>query len=197
MRKHVLYLVAAMVTLLAGSNAMAENLQGRIGVTGKLGVIIPADSELSRGSDGFKRILETDAGFIGGGGLIYGVDNHVALELDVMHSEFHVRGNGTASVNDVSVGGQYRFAGKDRTVPYLGAGVDILMPDLSHADVDTVMGFHLKAGLDHFLSKELAVTAEVKAVEAFDADITIPGAKVGDFDPSYISATVGLRFFFN
>lgn len=196
MRKSLLMTAIALMAMLAGSTAMAESLQGRFGVTGRLGLLVPADSE--KNDAGRRVVVETDPGFIGGGGLIYGVDNHVALELDVTHSEFHGKeGLGTAKVNNVSVGGQYRFSGNQQAVPYVGVGVDILMSDLRQSDVDTVLGFHLSAGADYFLSRELALTAELKGVQAFDADITTAGAKVGDFDPSSLSATVGFRFFFN
>lgn len=193
MRKSLLMTAIALVAMLAGSNAMAENLQGRIGVTGRLGVVVPADSEAN--SPVGKLVVETDAGFIGGGGLIYGVDNNVALELDVTHSEFHAKSLGTAKVNNVSIGGQYRFS-SDQAVPFLGLGVDILMSDLPRHDVDTVLGFHLSAGVDYFVSRELALTAQVKGVQAFEADMTGESSS-GDFDPSSLAATVGFRFFFN
>ena len=32
--------------------------------------------------------LNTDVGFIGGGGLIYGINKNIAAELDITHSEF-------------------------------------------------------------------------------------------------------------
>lgn len=199
MRKRLLVTAIALVAMLAGSNAMAENLRGKFGLTGRLGAIFPADSERNH-ADG-KLVVETDAGFIGGGGLFYGVDDHVALELNVDHSLVHTKGwadkSRRASMNDVSLGAQYRFNDRNDVVPYLGGGLDILIPELEDLQVDTVLGVHLTAGVDFFVSRNLAFTAELKGMGAFDADVNRLGTKVGDYDPSNISTTVGLRLFFN
>ncbi|WP_054692064.1 outer membrane beta-barrel protein [Geotalea toluenoxydans] len=100
-------------------------------------------------------------------------------------------------MNDVSMGAQYRFNDRNDVVPYLGGGLDVLIPDLDDLQVDTVLGLHLTAGVDFFVSRNLAFTAELKGLGAFDADVNRLGTKVGDYDPSNISTTVGLRLFFN
>lgn len=196
MRKSLLISVIALVAMLAGSNAMAENLRGKFGVSGRLGVIVPADSERNFAPYG-KLVVETDPGFIGGGGLIYGVDDHLALELNVDHSIFHTKGWSRADVNDVAMGAQYRFDSPGHVVPYVGGGIDILIPEFKDMQVDTVLGLHLSAGLDFFVSRNVAFTTELKGVGAFDADVNRLGVKQGDFDPSNISTTVGMRIFFN
>ncbi|WP_243370042.1 porin family protein [Geotalea sp. SG265] len=199
MRKRLFVTAIALVAMLAGSNAMAENLRGKVGLTGRLGAIFPADSERNH-PDG-KLVVETDPGFIGGGGLFYGVDDHVALELNVDHSLFHTKGwsdkSRRASMNDVSIGAQYRFNDRNDVVPYLGGGIDILIPELDDLQVDTVLGLHIAAGIDFFVSRNVAFTAELKGLGAFDADVNRLGAKIGNYDPSNISTTVGLRLFFN
>ncbi|HBG06860.1 MAG: hypothetical protein A2075_04670 [Geobacteraceae bacterium GWC2_58_44] len=188
--------LASTVALCAGT-AMADSIGGRVGVTGRIGFLIPADNN----SDFHNN--DTDAGLVGGVGLIYGLNDHFAAEFDVTRTDFG-SDTGDFAVTNVSLGGQYRFALSDRQlVPYLGAGLDVLVSDYdpndgSWRDVDTTLGVHASAGLDYFLLKQLALTAEAKLVVAPDADITNRfGERRGDFDPSSFSSTVGLRYFFN
>ena len=192
----VLACLATTISMTAGA-AMADSIKGRLGVTGKIGFLIPADNE----SDFVHN--NTDAGFIGGAGLIYGLDNHFAAEFDVTRSAFGSE-IGDFGVTNVSFGGQYRFAPSNRQlVPYLGAGLDILVSDYdpndgSRRDIDTTVGVHASAGVDYFLLKQLALTAEAKLVLAPDADVTDrSGAHQGNFDPSSFSSTFGIRYFFN
>ncbi|OGU08190.1 MAG: hypothetical protein A2075_04675 [Geobacteraceae bacterium GWC2_58_44] len=188
--------LAATVSLTAGT-AMADSIKGRVGVTGKIGVSIPADNN----SDFYSN--DTDAGLIGGVGLIYGLDGRFAAEFGVTRTDFGSQ-TGDFGVTNVSLGGQYRFALSDRQlVPYLGGGLDILVSDYdpydgSRRDVDTTVGAHASAGADYFLLKQLALTGEAKLVVAPDADITNRfGERRGDFDPSSFSSTIGVRYFFN
>lgn len=193
----VLACLATTVSMTAGT-AMADSIKGRLGVTGKVGFIDPADNnaEFSNNS--------TDIGVIAGGGLIYGLDDHIALELDLTGATFG-SDRGDFNVADVSFGGQYRFALSDsRLVPFVGAGLDIIATDYeanngAGSDVDTMLGVHVKGGIDFFLQRNLALTAEAKLVVAPDADITDSGsgAHYGDFDPTNLSTTVGIRYFFN
>jgi outer membrane protein len=196
----VLACMALAVTLAAG-NAMADSIQGRFGVTGRLGFLIPTDSDFG------DLKLETDAGFVGGGGFIYGIDKNWAAEIDVTRTEFgsnRVSGANTGDfgITNISLGAQYRFMiPLQQLVPYAGGGLDILLNDYKtekgiKTDVDTVVGVHLAGGIDYFILKQLALNAEARAVIAPEADITLPGAS-GHFDPSSFSGTVGVRFFFN
>lgn len=189
--------VLAAVIALASGTAMAESIKGRVGVTGRVGFQIPADNEAEFGWGNNK----TDTGFVGGGGLIYGIDNNWAMEFDVTHSSFE-SDTGDFNVTDISLGAQYRFRVPGRGVPYLGAGLDILVADYdpydgASLDVDTALGAHLKGGLDYFVTRNLALNAEAKFVFAPDTDITYQGIHTGDFDPSSFSGTVGVRYFFN
>lgn len=112
---------------------------------------------------------------------------------------------GHFGVTNISFGGQYRFALQQRQfVPYLGAGLDILVTDYdvnggARSDVDTTVGGHVSGGVDFFLQRNLALTAEAKLVGAPDARITDrqSGNHVGNFDPSSFSTTIGIRYFFN
>lgn len=188
--------LATAVTVTSGT-AMADSIKGRLGVTGKIGFQIPADSKTDNIGEN-----KTDAGFIGGGGFIYGIDDHIAAELDITHSEFG-SARGDFGVTNVSLGGQYRFAlSTPQLVPYLGAGLDILVSDYDpnvgpKQDVDTTVGVHASAGVDYFILKQIALTAEAKLVVAPDTSITSNGNHTGDFDPTSFSSTVGIRYFFN
>jgi outer membrane protein len=197
MKKLIIITCLASVVALTAGTAMADSIKGRLGVTGKIGFMLPADNE----SDFFTN--KTDAGLIGGAGLIYGIDDHFAAEIEVSRTAFGSE-TGDFGVTNVSLGGQYRFAlSNQQLVPYLGAGLDILVSDYDPNDgstrnVDTTVGAHLSAGADYFIAKQLALTAEAKLVAAPNTSITDGfGDHRGNFDPSSFSGTVGLRYFFN
>jgi len=196
MKKLIIITCLASAVALTAGTAMADSIKGRLGVTGKIGFLIPADNE----SDFYNN--KTDAGFVGGAGLIYGLDNHFAAELEVSRTTFGSE-TGDFGITDVSLGGQYRFAlASHQLVPYLGLGVDLLMSDYdpndgSRQDVDTTVGAHVSAGVDYFIVKQLALTAEAKVVAAPNTHITDDFGHSGNFDPSSFAGTVGLRYFFN
>jgi outer membrane protein len=193
----VLACLATTISMTAGQ-AMADSIRGKLGVTGRVGFLNPADNTAEHIDN------RTDSGFVAGGGLIYGIDDHIAVEFEVSRAQF---GSDTADfgVTDYSFGGQYRFALQQRQlIHYVGAGLDILVSDYDEylgftSDVETKVGAHLSGGVDFFLQRNLALTAEAKVVIAPDAKITDrqSGNSAGNFDPSSFSTTVGLRFFFN
>ena len=196
MRKLVLLAACAVLTALFAGNASAEELRGRLALTARMGITNPSNSEKAD-PDG-TLVVSTDPGFIGGGGFLFGVDDNVAVEMEVTRAAFHTSGLGSAGVTDVEVGGQYRLPEKQRIIPYGGAGMDVLINDLSNNVVDTVVGLHLKAGADYMITRQVALNAELKGVEAMNADVRqYNGNKIGEFDPSNISFTVGVRLFFN
>lgn len=188
----------ALVSLVPAT-AMADSIKGRLGVTGKVGFIIPADNEAEYGF----RTNNTDAGLVLGGGLLYGIDDHFAAELDVSNYYFDSE-TGDFDVTNVSFGGQYRITNmRDRRlVPYVGAGLDVISTDYDanfggNRHVDTTLGVHVSGGVDYFIEKQVALSAEAKLVLAPDADITEDGYHSGDFDPTNFSTAFGIRFFFN
>lgn len=196
MKKFVLLAACAVLTAVFAGNAVAEDLRGRLAVTGRIGVINPTDSERA-GREG-TLVVSTDAGIIGGGGFLFGVDENIAMALEVTRASYHTSGFGTAGVTDISIGAQYRFPERQRFIPYGGAGINVLINDLSDRVADTVVGFHVAAGVDYMLMRQVALNAELKGVEAFSADVrAFNGYKVGEFDPSNVSLTVGARFYFN
>ena len=191
--KKLLVLACATATFsLATGSAIADSIKGKIGVTGKIGFLIPSDGDVGP----YKN--ETDAGFIGGGGIIYGINDHFAAEIDITRSEFG-SDFGDFGVTNVAMGAQYRFIlAQPQLVPYVGAGLDILVSDADKGrDVDTTVGVHASGGIDYFIMKRLALTAEAKLVVAPDADINGPSGKLGNFDPTSLSTTFGVRYFFN
>lgn len=192
--KHLLVMACAIATLsLAAGTAIADSIKGRVGITGKIGIMAPSNGDYGS----YKN--ETDAGFVFGGGLIYGIDDHFAAEIDITRSIFS-SDFGDFGVTNVALGGQYRFAlNLPQLVPYAGAGLDILVNDADQGrNVDTTVGIHATAGADFFVMKQLALTAETKLVVAPDADIKgAYGNKLGNFDPTSLSATFGVRYFFN
>ena len=158
----------AVLTLTAGT-ALADNINGRIGVTGRLGFIVPADSDI------FGLNVSTDTGIIGGGGLIYGLTKDVALELDITHAAYGSSQGVDFDTTNISLGAQYRFFDPfphRQLVPFVGGGLDILVNGVGDGlDADTVAGVHVKGGVDYFITRELAATAEMKGILAPDADI--------------------------
>jgi len=197
MKKLIVLACLAVTVSLTAATAMAGSIKGKLGVTGKLGFILPSDN------DADLRNNNTDAGITAGAGLIFGLDDHFAAELGVTQSYFD-SDNGEFGVTDFSLGGQYRIAlSNSMLVPYLGAGLDILATDYdsnysSGSDVDTKLGVYASAGVDYFLLQNVALTAEARVVAAPEARITDNnGNSSGHFDPTSFSTTAGIRFFFN
>ena len=65
MKKLVIFASIALAVALSATSVLAEDIQKRLGVTGRLGFLVPSDSDLND----FK--LETDIGFVFGGGVIH------------------------------------------------------------------------------------------------------------------------------
>jgi outer membrane protein len=205
MKKYlILYVAIISFVLTSGTAKAADSIQGRIGVTGKIGFLVPSDSEEFTTPSN----LDTDVGFIGGGGFIYGITRNLAAEFDITRTWFDANRAGSREgdfgTTNISLGAQYRFVDipVKNLVPYVGAGLDILVNDFDFADgvkadVDTVAGVHVSGGADYFIMRQVALNAELKGVAAPDADINYGGTKIGNYDPASISMTFGIRYFFN
>lgn len=192
MKKLLILACATAALTLTSGYAFADSIKGKVGATGKIGFLIPGDNDIGPFTN------DTDIGLIGGGGFLYGIDNHFTAEIDITRTAFD-SDFGKFGTTNLSLGGQYRFIiNQPQVVPYVGLGLDILMNDADQGrHVDTTVGVHGSAGVDYFLNKRLALTAEIKLVVAPDADITGPGGKVGDYNPNSFSTTFGVRYFFN
>ena len=208
MKRTAVLMCLALFFALSASIAMAaDSISGRIGVNGRIGFLVPANNDVFEPYTPSYNI-ETDVGFIGGGGLIYGVNKNFAIEFNIMYTEFggSIWGinEGNFDTTNIGFGMQYRFVDipVEHLVPYAGGGVDILLNGFSSSyggeslDVDTVAGGHLCGGIDYFILPQLALNAELKGVLAPDADIKFGGITVGSFDPTSLSMTFGVRYFF-
>lgn len=196
MRK--LAVLCAGALILAGpfcASAGAEDLKGRLAVSGKIGIINPAESEVD--SPAGRLVVSTDAGLTGSLGFMFGVDSNVAVEMEVSRATFDTSHFGEADVTTISVGAQYRFPERQRMVPYLGGGMDVLINDVGNRYANTTVGVHLAGGIDFLLDRQAAFNIEIKGLESFTADVDGPNGQDGEFDPSNVTATVGVRFFFN
>jgi outer membrane protein len=181
------------------STAMADNLDGRMGVTVRFGGAQPLNNDF------IKETTETKAGITVGGGLIYGFTEHLAVDLEVFQMlNLDVNKNGAKSgevdMTDISLGLHYRFTPDNRFVPFLGAGVDIIKGDLKSVTdekytLDWTVGGHVNAGFDYFVTRGIALTADVRGIVATTGEITKGDAKVGDYNPMTFIGTVGFRFF--
>lgn len=205
---------AAVLAALAATtgNAMAESIKGKHGVTARGGFLIPADSKLDVGEK-----LDADTGFAVGGGVIYGISDNLAAELDVTYSKYDLYLNSLGvktkyfevETHTVSLGAQYRFLPEGSIVPYIGAGVDLLInettDEISPAlgfpaeeyDTELSYGGHLSVGADIFITSQVAFTAEFKGILATEADVERDdGARIVKLDPSGVSGLFGFRYFF-
>lgn len=195
MRKILVFMFAFL--LLTAGTAMAESIAGRFGLTGRLGATIPLEDDFINGTS------DTDAGFSGGGGFIYGITDHLAMDLEVFHMpQLDVEVNGVkayeASVTDIALGVQFRLNPGGSVVPYIGIGPDFITGDLKHENgneynLDWTYGGHLSAGVDWFLNSGIALTADVRGVYAADGDVASGSSEVSEYSPRWIQSTVGVR----
>jgi len=187
---------SALILLVLTSTAMAESINGRLGLTGKVGFIVPMkDLEI----DGAE-IGEHSTGFAGGGGLIYGLGNNFALEFDVTHcpsADVKIAGVkvGEQQTTDISIGVQYRFMPENRLVPYVGAGADFIKGDIADSTIEWAYGGHASIGADYFINKSIVVTADFKYVAGSKSDIQLYNRTIGKYDPMNFNGTFGVRLF--
>jgi len=183
------------LSLFAG-NAMADSINGRLGLTGRLGLIVPLKDLTISGSESGKH----DTGFAGGGGLIYGIGNNFALELEVIHAPATDVTSGGVKIGeqqttDVSLGLQYRIMPERSFVPYVAVGADAIKGDIENSTIDWTYGGHAGIGADYFINKSIAVTADFRYVIGAKSDIVLNGVTKGKYDPMSFIGTVGIRLF--
>ena len=194
MRKVIL--LTTLTIILATGTAMADSIDGRLGLSGKAGVLVPLKDDFIGSTS------ESKSGFAFGGGLIYGVSKNFAIELDATHvPTIDVKKSGIkvgeASITDVSAGIQYRFASDNRLVPYLGIGVDCFKGDFTNEfgnsfGLDWTVGGHVSAGLDFFINRGIALNADFRGVLAAKGDMKSTNV---EYNPTSFIGTAGIRFF--
>jgi len=188
------------ILLVQTSTAMADTIANRFGFTARVGGAIPGkldDAELINGS------TDTEDGVAWNGGFIYGFNDNIAGELEVSYLpglDVEIRGVKAyeAKMTDYAIGLQYRFMPKNQLVPYLGAGFDFIKGDLEHVngnkyDLEWTWGGHISAGLDWFLTKGIALSADLRGTAAVSGDIDRGDTKVNEYDPFWVQGTVGVR----
>ncbi len=191
-------------TLLIGvSTAMADTIANRFGLTGRFGFAAPVkvgDAEFINGHSN-----DTKSGLAWNGGFIYGFTDHLAGELEISYLprlDVEVAGIKAyeAKVADYAIGVQYRFMPTGQVVPYVGLGIDFINGDLDHVngtgyDLDWTYGGHVGAGVDWFLTKGIALTADLRGTGAMSGDVKRGETKVTEYDPFWIQGTIGVRLF--
>ena len=195
MRRIVILAIAAL--MVTAGNAMADSIAGRLGVSGKLGATAPLKDDLIAGTS------DTKAGFSGGGGLIYGFGEHGAVDLEVFHMpQLDVETGGVktyeAAITDIALGLQLRFSTAGRMVPYIGLGPDFIRGNLRHVNgtgykLDWTYGGHVNVGFDWFVTRGVAMTADVRGVYAADGDVKSGSTTVSEYSPRWFQGTVGVR----
>lgn len=196
----IIRLMIILIIVMQAATAMADTIANRFGLTGRVGFAIPGklgDAEFINGN------TDTKNGLAWNGGLIYGFNDYLASELEVSYLpnlDVEIGGVKTyeAKLTDFAVGLQYRFMPKNQVVPYVGAGVDFIKGDLKHVngnsyDLDWTYGGHISAGLDWFLTRGIALTADLRGTAAVSGDIERGDTKVNEYDPFWIQGTVGVR----
>lgn len=178
------------------TNALADSIQGRIGLNGKVGFLMPIQDDFITGAD------ETNTGLAAGGGVIYGLGHNLAAEFDITHApSLNVQAAGAkvgeASLTDISLGLQYRFTPDSHLVPYLGGGVDLIKGKFTNvADrrygLEWTTGGHVSAGVDYFATPGIVLTAELKGVFAPSGNIK---STPQEYNPNSFVGTVGVRLF--
>ncbi|RPH74109.1 porin family protein [bacterium] len=192
---HRISMFAAVVFFLIAGNAMAESINCRLGLNGRIGAIVPLEDSRIRGIT-----FDTDPGFAGGGGLVYGLSDSLAVELDVIHApSMDVEIGGTnvseAEMTDISLGMLYRMTPGNKLVPYIGVGVDAIKGDISDSKLDWTVGGHVNGGVDYFLNRSIDLNADVRGIFAAKSDTEQNDVTVGKFDPMSFVATIGVRLF--
>lgn len=198
MKKIIVAVAMVLSTTMMVDFAAAENLTGKLGATGRIGFTIPADSDWQISGP-----LDSDTGFIFGGGFLYGITRNLAAEIDFTHSIYDLRfdrfsKDGTANVTNLSLDAMWRFASDRPYTPYAGGGLSILFNDYTDADVDTTVGVNFKGGIDYYINPRVALNAELKWTISPSADMhSRTAVDQGSFDPSNLSGLFGVRYFFN
>ena len=105
---------------------------------------------------------------------------------------------------------------QNRFVPYVDAGVDYLVNKFDGAgmfapssteggnfEVNDTYGGHLSAGIDFFFTPNIAFNAEIRGLYTTEGDLKLKaagsemdGMVMAKYNPTNISAFMGLRFFF-
>src|ERR1700686_645576 len=99
-------------------------------LTGKFGVGVMGGFKVSLDVDDY----DNDWGYSAGGGFLYGINDTVAIDFNILYSENRLTDRkldkSSAKTVDLALGMQYRLFPTKRLVPYIGAGVSALIPKI-------------------------------------------------------------------
>ena len=192
-------LLSTLITMLSAATAFAAGIDGRFGITGKAGALVPLKDDFISSTTG------SDPGLAAGGGFILGLGNHLAAEVDVTRLfKSNVNLNGSkvfeAALTDIAVGLQYRFAPDNCLVPYVGGGADFVKGELKNTqdvsyNLDWTVGGHVNVGFDFFVTRGIALNVDARGLFTADGDVNHSGTKVGSYDPLSFIGTVGVRLY--
>jgi outer membrane protein len=195
---HKAFLLTLLAIALLSTSAFGASIDRKFGVTGKAGAWVPLQDDFISSTS------NSNTGIAYGGGVIYGFARDFALEIDVTHTpklDVEIGGSKAyeGSLTDVAIGFQYRLGSNNRLVPYFGLGADFITGSLEHSvsqanySLDWTEGGHVKVGLDYFLTRGIALSAEGRYLIAFEGDVKSSGTKVGDYNPMSFIGTVGIK----
>jgi outer membrane protein len=191
-------LTVLILTVMTLSSAFGASIDRKFGVTGKAGAWVPLQDDF------ISSTTNSETGIAYGGGIIYGFARDFALEIDVTRApkiDVEIGGSKAyeGSLTDVAIGFQYRLGSDNRLVPYFGLGADFIKGSLDHAitganySLDWTEGGHVSLGLDYFLTRGIALSAEGRYLIAFEGDVKSSGTKVGDYNPMSFIGTIGIK----
>jgi outer membrane protein len=223
MKKYLVFFVTAAVLCTLPVASLADSIKGKLGVTGRLGLMIPSDIDYTA-TTSYTIIpsitigeiqndkAKAETAFVGGGGFIYGVTDNIAVEVDVTHApqiDYDNSGQKVLEITttNVSLGFQYRFSPENMLVPYLGGGVDFIISDGKYLtgnelNIEKVIGGHVNIGADFFITKRIALNADFRTVMGPKVNIyvqnpSLSGTLNSQYDPMSFVALFGVRFFLN
>ncbi|OEZ56305.1 OmpW family protein [Duganella sp. HH105] len=204
MSKSLAAAVLATLSLVAGSNAMAEESPWLVRV--RAVHLDPADKSDQVGGTGASDRLTISSKTIPEFDVSYFFTPNIAAELILTYPQRH-----DVMLDGAKIGSfkhlpptlllQYHFVNDSPFKPYLGAGVNYTT--MSKVDIlggkgglehDSV-GLALQAGLDYAIDKKWSVNFDVKKVQ-IRSDVFIAGAKASrvKVDPLMVGVGVGYRF---
>jgi outer membrane protein len=222
MKKMILFVSA--VLLLSANAAMADSIAGKVGITGRFGASYVVDSKWTIGGTGMSEDIKADLGYSAGGGVMYGITDNLAVNFDVNYLQAALNATGQIGGSSVAImfgrgktvdfalGAQWRFVPKSQFVPYVEAGLDVLwnnidvdpgfaggMGGVPNLSVGTTFGGHLSVGGDFFFNRHVALNAEIRGLLSTQGDVKANSGVntvFAKYDPSNISAFLGMKFFF-
>jgi outer membrane protein len=213
--KKIIGLTIGVLLLMSAGIAAAEGTQsssikGRLGITGQVGFIMPSNSDFTNSfaaANGLASTkLEKRSDFAGGGGLIFGLTDNLAIEAQALHVpgiEYTNTGVKVLEITttNLSLGLQLRSNVDADLAAYLGAGVDWLINDVvdgnnNEGNINSLIAGHVNVGGDYFFTKNVALNLDLRGVFGPTADIkNAGGVIIAEYNPISFVGLVGVRVF--